>query len=703
MISLPSLRFPLLLLAALLLMVSPVAASPFEGHWDGEIQIPGTPLGFNVDLTVDESGALSGTISIPVQGLFGHELVGVVAENESISFRMADIPGDPSFSGTLGDESDVVAGTFTQGGASFPFDMHRGAGPVESAQEALAGFDDFAAKAIEDWNVPGAAIAIVRGGEIVYAKGFGLRDVENELAMTPDTLFAVGSTTKAFTTTVMATLVQAGKLEWNAPLRNYLPEYRLLDPLTTELITPRDLVTHRSGLPRHDLVWYNDTASTREEVVARLAHLEQSETLRAKFQYNNLMYLTAGYLIEKLTGASWEEAVRTRLLDPLGMVRTNFSVFDSQKDDNFSQPYREDDDEEFEKIPFRPIDLMGPAGSINSSVNEMARWILFNLNKGKAGDEQLISPGLLADIHSAHMATGAAPERPEILPVGYGLGWFIDSYRGHLRISHGGGIDGFITSVVFFPNDDLGMVSFTNIGSPLQDLLNRHAADLLLGLDPIDWSGDALKLRVAGKEAAEEAEQKKEATRVKGTAPSHPLADYAGVYEHPGYGELGITLEDGALVFEYNDIVAPLEHWHYEVWNGAETDGDKTFENSKILFRGDVNGNIAGVEALMEPSVDPIVFAKRPAAELFDPEYLARFAGKYELPGRVITIELAGDVLKAILPGQPHFTLRPDLSGRFVLEEYAMISIGFVMEDDGKVTGASFYQPEGVYEAKRME
>jgi CubicO group peptidase (beta-lactamase class C family) len=708
MITRPIVRMiPLLALSLILLSTLPVPLaandSPFEGHWEGKIEIPGTPLEFDVDLSSGEDGKPVGDISIPVQGLHDLALVDVAVRDNGITFKIPGIPGDPSFSGNLSEDGGSVEGTFTQSDASFPFSMNRGAGPAERARKALEGFDGFVARAIEDWNVPGTAIAVVRGGEIVFAGGFGLRDVDEKKPMTPDTLFAVGSTTKAFTTTVLGTLVDEGKLDWDSPVREYLPRFRMADPLTTELITPRDLVTHRSGLPRHDLAWYNNTTSTREEMVARIAHLEPSETLRAKFQYNNLMYLTAGYLIERLTGETWEAAIRARILEPIGMTRTNFSVFVSQEDENFAQPYREDDDGEIEKIPFRPIDLMGPAGSINSSVNEMARWILLNLSGGRVGERQLINPGTLADIHSPHMTTGTGPERPDIVPVGYGLGWSIDTYRGHLRVSHGGGIDGFITSVVLFPNDDVGMVSFTNIGSPLPDILNRHVADLILGLDPIDWNGDGLKRRAKGREADREAEKKREATRVAGTAPSHPLADYAGDYEHPGYGELDVALDEGALRIAYNDIVAPLEHWHYDVFNGAKTEGDKTFENTKLLFRSDVNGNIAEVEATLEPRAGAIVFSKVPAAELFDPGYLSRFTGKYEMPGQVIAIELAGDVLTVSLSGAQQFTLEPDLSGRFVFKEYTLVSIEFVVDDEGNVAAANVYQPGGVYEAKKIE
>jgi CubicO group peptidase (beta-lactamase class C family) len=573
---------------------------------------------------------------------------------------------------------------------------------VERARQALSGFSEFVERAIKDWEVPGSAIAIIYGGEIVFAEGFGLRDIKNDRPMTADTLFAIGSTTKAMTTTVLGMLVDEGLLDWDEPVRTYLPEFRLHDPVTTELITPRDLVTHRSGLPRHDMVWYNDNESSREEIVRRIAYLETSERLRAKFQYNNLMYLTAGHLIERLTGDDWEAAVRARILKPLGMNRSNFSIHDSQKDDDFAQPYRENDEGAIERIPFRVIDLMAPAGAVNSSVNEMSRWLLFNLNQGQVGDRRLINTNTLADIHSPHMVTGGSQERPEISQEVYGLGWSIDTYRGRRRVSHGGGIDGFITSVVLFPDDGLGLVSFTNIGSPLSGILNQHAADRILGLEPIDWNGEGLERRAKGEEAEKKAAEKKQTMRVSGTNPTHPVADYAGTYHHPGYGDLEIALAEGALSVTFNGITAPLEHWHYDVFNGVEAERDTTFEDSKFLFRGDVDGNIAAVESSFEPRVDPILFRKRPDAKLYDPDHLRRFVGRYDLAGEVFTVELAGETLAVNFPGAPQYTLVPTLSGRFAFKEFALLSLAF-QEKGGKVVAAMLYQPDGIYEARRVE
>ncbi|MEE8525443.1 MAG: serine hydrolase [Thermoanaerobaculia bacterium] len=682
--------------AATVAMAQPAAV---DGHWQGKIQVPGNPLEVDVDLVTGGDGALSGDISIPIQGIVDLALTDLARDGSDVRFKIPGIPGEPSFAGTLSADGTKIAGTFTQGGASLSFELVRGDDPAAVARAALDGFGDFVAAAVKDWNLPGAGVAVVAGGEVVLAEGFGYRDLESQVPMTADTLFAVGSTTKAFTTTALGMLVDQGKLDWDQPLHDYLPRFRLADPLTTELMTPRDLVTHRSGLPRHDLVWYNDNDGTRAELVARLAHLEASAPLRARFQYNNLMYLTAGHLIEELTGGSWEDAIRGHLLDPLGMERTTFSVDASQADADHALPYRENDDGELERIPFRRIDLMGPAGSINSSVREMSRWLLFNLGGGQIDGKRLINSSTLADIHTPQMVTGRSSSRPDVSAAAYGLGWMIDTYRGHRRVHHGGGIDGFTTSVMLFPDDRLGVVAFGNRGSGLPSILAQHAADRVLGLEAVDWNAEGLENRRLGKEAQEEGEAKKAAKRRDGTSPSHDLEEYAGDYEHPGYGRLAVAVADGALEVTYNDITTPLEHWHYDVFNGTETD-DPTFEDMRFQFRSNVDGDVAAVEAPFEVMLGPIVFDKTSDPRLSDPEYLERFTGTYEMPGQIAEIELSGSVLVISLPGQPQYTLQPRLEG-FVLAEMPAISIEFATDDDGHVVSVTFHQPNGVFEAKR--
>ncbi|MHC4709874.1 MAG: serine hydrolase [Planctomycetota bacterium] len=699
-----SARLPMVGLLHLVLAASVAFAQDrVDGHWKGTIDAPDQSIEIQVDFNTAE-GALTGEISIPAQDARDVALAEVVLSGTSIQFKMPGIPGDPAFEGNLSHEGDRISGTFRQGGAEMTFQLVRGDDPAAAARAALEGFGEVIEKAMKDFNVPGVALAVVAGGEVVFAEGFGYRDLENELPMTKESLFAIGSTTKAMTATLLGMLVDEGKLDWDEPLRTYLPEFRLSDPMTTERITPRDLVTHRSGLPRHDLLWYNNNDPTRAEMVARMAHLELTEDLRAKFQYNNLMFMTAGYLAGQLSGTTWEAAMRDRLFAPLGMERSGFSVQDSQKDPDHALPYKENDDDELERIPFRDISLVGPAGSVNSSVNEMSRWLLLNLRGGKIGDEQLINPSTLSEIQSPQMTTGATQDRPDISAGTYGMGWGVDTYRGHRRISHGGGIDGFSTSVMFFPDDDLGLVSFNNIGSGLPFLIIQHAADRVLGLEEEDWLGEALEERIKGKEAGEKAEEKKGMTRVEGTGPSHPLEDYPGEYDNPGYGTLTIARDGENLKLLYNDIDAPLEHWHYDVWSGAETDDDPTFEDQKFLFRGNEDGLIAEVESRLEPRAEPIVFRKKPDSRLFDAEYLRRFVGKYEdETGTEFNVELSGNNLILSVPGEPPYTLEPELSGRFVLQEFRVASLDFQVDEKGRVNKIMLHLPGGIFELPRVE
>src|ERR1044071_240608 len=269
---------------------------------------------------------------------------------------------------------------------------------------SLNGFDGFVEQVMKDWHVPGIAVAIVKDGRVVYAKGYGFRDVKKGLKVTPDTLFAIGSCSKSFTATSLAILNGEGKFYWDKPLRDYMPDFRLYDAYATNQMRPRDLVTHQSGLPRHDLVWYGSPLS-RNELYERLRYLEQNKPLHAKYQYNNLMFMTAGVLIERLSGNSWEDFVRRRILDPIGMKNTNFSVKDAQKTADFSLPYGETNGE-VKEISFRNIDAIGPAGSINSSVNEMTHWLMLQLGKGKYEGKQIIAEKDLAEVHTPQIIAG---------------------------------------------------------------------------------------------------------------------------------------------------------------------------------------------------------------------------------------------------------------------------------------------------------
>jgi len=476
--------------------------------------------------------------------------------------------------------------------------------PQVSTRRALDTFPRFVRTQMRQWKVPGVGVAIVRDDEVVLCRGFGYRNLARKSPATADTLFAIGSCTKAFTTMVMGMLVDEGKLDWDRPVREYLPRFALSDAFSTERLTPRDLVTHRSGLPRHDAVWYGCSAS-REELVKRLRHLEPTADLRTTYQYQNLMFMTAGFLIGQLTGSTWEEQVRERIFTPLGMTRSNLSVVDSQKADDASLPYTESRNRAT-RIPFRNIDNVGPAGSVNSSVTDMAEWVRFHLNGGKLGRKRLISAESLHQMHTPQMVAEASG-CDEIRFPSYGLGWSISDYRRHIVISHGGSIDGFTARTAFLPHDGLGVVVLTNQGTALPQIVAHNAIDRLLGLDPVPWSRRARQEQRREKAGAASRRRKELAQRVRGTRPSHPLVEYAGTYCHPGYGTLTVRREGKRLMVSLNDRAYRASHYHYDVFELREIRGQGRL---KLTFTAAADGRLTRVSIPLQEGTSDIVFER---------------------------------------------------------------------------------------------
>jgi len=674
----------------LLVFALPALADTPAGRWTGTIKLPTATLDIDVDLE-STGAAWKGDITIPAQGARDLPLT-VAVDGAKVTFAINGVPGNPTFTGTL--DGDKLAGDFAQGGGTFTFALTR-APKVETAAK-LAGIDDTINAALTSWQVPGLAVAVIADGKLAWSKGFGQRNVEKNLPMTADTLLPIGSITKSFTTLLMGMLVDEGKLEWDEPVRTYVPEFRAADDLLTARLTPRDLVTHRTGLPRHDLVWYNNQDLTRTQIVERLTHLGASEDLRTHFQYNNLMFLAGGFLVEELTGKQWEDVTRERVFAPLGMTRSTFQDSDAEKDPDHARGYREDDDRIL-LMPFREVGNMGPVGSISSSANEMANYALLQLNRGKFGETQLVQPATIREMHTPHVAIGSLPDQPELGPASYGLGWFVDTYRGKLRVYHGGNIDGFSALLTFFPNDGVAVVTLSNAnGTSIPGLVRNHIVDKLLDLPAKDWIGEAYGRRQLSRQTNKAAEEKKASTRKSGTKPSHAIADYAGEYEHPGYGVVRIEkLAGDKLQATYNRILTPLEHWHYDVFNGLENPGDPTFEDMKYHFRSDLAGNIAAVEASFEPRVDPIVFKKRPDARLSDPRHLQPFLGDYVLGAQAISLSLRGTKLVLTVGNQPPYELLPDIDGWYNLKGLS----GFRARLTANALELS--QPNGLFTAPR--
>ena len=567
----------------------------------------------------------------------------------------------------------------------------------------LAGFDEFVAGLMKEDKVPGLALAVVRDGQVVLAKGYGQRNVAEQLPVTAQTLFAIGSVTKSFTAAGLGMLVDDGKLDWDQAVRKWLTDFQLKDGIATEHMTPRDLVTHRSGLPRHDILWYGSPLA-RRELYDRLRYLEPSKEFRATFQYNNLMFMTAGLLIERVAGASWEDFTRQRIFEPLAMSRSNFSVVDSQKTDDFALPYHLVG-EEVKAVPFRNIDAMGPAGSINSSVEELIRYVQFHIDKGKVGEIQRLSTGNAEAMQSPQMVTPGSPPFEELGHSSYGLGLSVASYRGHKLVEHGGGIDGFISKLSFMPGKKIGVIVLTNLsgGSFIAPpTITYNLYDRLLGLEPIDWAGRLREQTAKAKQAGEEAKKSGSSGRKEGTSPSHALADYVGNYEHPGYGRLRVDLEGTTeLKVTANGMTAPLKHFHYDIFELGEVTG-ASLAGLKIAFGYNKQGDIDRVAVPLESSVDDIVFKRVGDDAMRKREFLEPLAGQYELNGVTIAVELRGeDTLTVTVPGQPTYTLVPERELRFALKDLNGFAVEFKKDEAGKALEAVFHQPNGTFAAKR--
>jgi len=562
------------------------------------------------------------------------------------------------------------------------------------AQEAtLQGFDDYVNKAIRDWEVPGLAIAIVKDDKVLLARGYGVRKVGEPTPVDEKTLFAIGSSSKAFTAAAIAMLVDQNKVKWDDQATKHLPGFQLFDPYATRELTLRDLLCHRSGLERGDLMWYG-SAFSRDDILQRVRHLKPSWSLRSRFGYQNIMYLAAGQAVASVSGKSWDDFVRERIFKPLGMASSNTTITAFKPADNVANPHAKIDNK-VHPISWRNIDNIAPAGSINSNVSDMAQWVRLHLNQGKVNNEQLISSGSIKEMHMPQTVIRLEGIQEKINPeshfMNYGLGWFLQDYRGRKIVHHGGNIDGMSALVAMMPEERLGLVILTNMNGSLvtMSLMYRVFDSFLPPREPQkDWSAEILKVYKAQLEQAATAEKKKEEDRVKGTSPSLPLAKYVGNYNDDMYGEVKVTEEGGNLVVRYGpSFVGNLGHWHYDTFRA--TWRDKTIGKMLVNFTVNAAGKVDEVR------IENLATFKRAADKAEDIAGLSlseadlkKYLGKYEMktPPLEVSVEMVGGKLKGVIPGQPVSTLVPVGPNRFrVVVEGAPVEIFAQFEmADGK-------------------
>ena len=558
--------------------------------------------------------------------------------------------------------------------------------------------DRLASDVMADWKVPGAALAVVQDGKIVLTRAYGQRDVEANLPVTPATQFAICSITKSFTATAIALLQDEGRLDWAKPVRDYIPEFRLNDPVATERVTVLDLLCHRTGLPRHD--WVHEPGDrSPAEMLGLMRHLELSRDIRSAFEYNNLCYNVAGLLIERLSGQCYQAFIRARLTDRLGM-NVGFNLDDLEASSEPARPYMMHEDT---RLPaFRLPITTTASGAMTTSVADFANWMRLHLAQGEFDGERMLPAALIGELHAPRVFN-SVPGYAEFGEAHYGLGFQCNSYRGDRIVEHGGGWIGWNTQMTLLPDFGIGIAVFTN-RSPNQVpwTLTLHIIDRLRGREPIEWRERFRKRRdeflahlLLDKDVRAKA-------RHNDTRPAHELAAYAGDYEHPAYGVMSIKEQDGALHWSWRGLFSTLVHRRFETFETPEVLDRYVPDSLPITFLTSRDGNIVSLSAPLEPAVADIVFALLAAGDCTDAAFRARCVGSFKWGA--ITHRVALDregALELKSDYQPVYRLAPEQGRRFRIA--GLTSFVEFCGDGMIVDEVIFHHPGGTFVARRTD
>jgi CubicO group peptidase (beta-lactamase class C family) len=458
----------------------------------------------------------------------------------------------------------------------------------------------------------------VKGDAVVYSKGFGVRRAGSPETVDAETLFGMMSTTKAMTALAVAMLVDERKVAWNDPVTKHLPWFQLSDPYVTREITVRDLLRHNAGLGNADLLWARGDLSTRE-ILERVRGLPLAYSLRAGYAYQNVMYQVAGEVVAAASGMPWSQFVKTRIMDPIGMRRSQptLDALRAAHDPNVSAAHYEIDGS-IRPIDEQPVDPVPAAGAAWSSASDAARWIRFWLNEGRVGDTRLVSEWNLREllrpqaiIPVADFYPTASLTKPRWTT--YGLGWFQQDYRGRFVAMHTGSIAGRTSIMALVPDEKIGVYVFGNTDhEEFRHALMWRAIDACLDLPRRDWSAEFLALYAGRKATAEKQAAYRESKRVAGTRPSVPLAQYAGTYGHPVWGDIEVEFAADALVVRIGpqpERAGRLEHWHFDTFRARLGDGRGGW--SYFTFRLDADGGVRAMRMDDQASFEFVRRAKR--------------------------------------------------------------------------------------------
>jgi CubicO group peptidase (beta-lactamase class C family) len=462
-------------------------------------------------------------------------------------------------------------------------------------------FNSYFAKMTKDWDIPGLSIGIVKDGQLVFTGNYGVKEVGGNERPNKNTLYAIASNSKAFTSAIIGMLVQEGKLKWNDKVKKHLPYFELYDTWVSANTTIRDILSHRVGLGTFsgDNIWYKSELSA-EEIIKRIKYVPQAYDFRAGYGYSNLMFITAGEVIKKVTGKTWSENVKERILVPLNMNRTISSINDLDEKGNYATPHARKDDQNY-KIPWANWDEVAATGGLISSVEDIAKWMIFNLNNGIHKNDTILSKStrnLVWTPHNNRNVDHTSKNDFNRHFNAYGLGWGLSDYHGRMKVGHTGGYDGMITAVTLIPDENIGVVVLTNgVKSPIM-AATYYTLDKLLSVETIDWSKKYLEQRNKNEKSDLRITDRK-AKRELNTSPSIPIEKFSGEYFSDMYGKITIEDNNGQLKlnFEHSPLLsASLTHWHHDVWEIKWDHEQAWFSFGTIKINANNNMEVVGFD-----------------------------------------------------------------------------------------------------------
>jgi len=452
-----------------------------------------------------------------------------------------------------------------------------------------------------DWKIPGLAVVVVKDGETVFKKTYGVKSIETQEPVTGETLFAMASTTKAMVAMSLGILVDEGKLNWNDKVLQHLPDFQLSDPYITADARVKDLLTHSLGIANADMLWVLDSVSTKE-TLKRFSHAEKTYPLRGGYTYQNIMYVAAGQVIESISGIPWHQFVKTRLFAPLGMNRSQALAKDILKVGNYVTPHYDFDKEGVQVVERTYSDQIGAAGMMWSSIDDISKYLKFILNKGVQNQDTLIRSNTFKTLFKPHTLI----PQPQFYPTAkltkpywtsYGLGWFQHDYRGVKLDFHTGSLQGLIAIAGIMHDKNTAVYVFGNMDhAELRHAILYQVMDLYAFDDEsTDWHSKIFELYENMASENREWERKRTEDRTANTRPSLNLEAYAGKYQHPLCGNLEVAIENSILQLNFNKFeTIEATHWHYDTFM---TKPNKRFTGAfEINFHMNAAAKVEGLE-----------------------------------------------------------------------------------------------------------